>query len=163
MILGNFTAEILEFSRSQDEDPLDFSESLWDRTDSPKLDGLGVILPFRFTLVSRPWQQHVVLTLHTSHVQWDGISIPRLFSDFASIFNQTPLPPTTDFAQYSYYRAHKYKKKSIPISSFGASILTARRWRSHSHQMQNQQQQSNQMSPYGRSKESLCLPNYQQG
>lgn len=104
MILGNFDVEILEYSCSQEEDPLDFSESLWDRTGSPTLDGLGASLPFRFTLVSRPGQQHVVLTLQISHAQWDGISIPRLFSDFASIFNQTPLPPTSDFSQYSYHR-----------------------------------------------------------
>lgn len=105
MVLGNFKTEILEFSCSQEENPLEFTESLWDITDSPSLDDARASLPFRFTLVSHPGQQHVVLTLQISHAQWDGISIPRLFADFASIFNQTPLPPTSDFAQYSYHRA----------------------------------------------------------
>jgi amino acid adenylation domain-containing protein len=125
MILGNFDAEILEFSCSQNEDPLDFSESLWDRTDSPTLDGLGASLPFRFTLVSRPGQKHVVLTLQISHAQWDGISTPRLFSDFASIFNQTPLPPTTDFAQYSYHRAlpPQVQKEKHPDFQFWREYL----------------------------------------
>ncbi|KFY08363.1 hypothetical protein V492_06294 [Pseudogymnoascus sp. VKM F-4246] len=125
MILGNFDAEILEFTCSQDEDPLDFSEALWDKTDSPRIDGLGASLPFRFTLVSRPWQQHIVLTFQISHAQWDGISIHRLFSDFASIFNQTPLPPTSDFSQYSYQRAlpPQIQKENHPDFQFWREYL----------------------------------------
>lgn len=113
MVLGNLDARIREFHCSQEEDPLDFCQSLWHSTDSPKLDVLEGSLPFRFTLVSCHERQHVVLTLQISHAQWDGVSIPWLFSDFAAIYNQSPLLPTSDFAQYLYHRvssSHKPKK-----------------------------------------------------
>jgi hypothetical protein len=104
LVLADFDAKIREIRCWPEEEPLEVCKSLWDRTDWPTLDVMGGSLPVRFTLASRPGEQHVVLTIQISHAQWDGVSIPRLFSDFAAIYNQTPLPPTSDFAQYLYHR-----------------------------------------------------------
>ncbi|KAJ6078878.1 hypothetical protein N7467_008631 [Penicillium canescens] len=104
LVLADFDAKIREIQCWPEEEPLEVCKSLWDRTDWPTLNVMGGCLPVRFTLASRPGEQHVVLTIQISHAQWDGVSIPRLFSDFAAIYNQTPLPPTSDFAQYLYHR-----------------------------------------------------------
>lgn len=104
LVLTDCDAKLREIRCWPEEDPLEVCKSLWDGTDLPTLNVMGGSMPVRFTLVSCPGEEHVALTIQISHAQWDGVSIPRLFSDFAAIYNQTPLPPTSDFSRYVYHR-----------------------------------------------------------
>nr|5DIJ_A Chain A, TqaA [Penicillium aethiopicum] len=104
LVLANLDVKVREVQCWPGEDPMEVCKALWDGKDWPTLNVLGGSLPVRFTLVSCPGNEHVVLTIQISHSQWDGVSIPKLFSDFAAIYNQTPLPPTSDFAHYLYHR-----------------------------------------------------------
>ncbi|KAG0155453.1 hypothetical protein PDIDSM_1030 [Penicillium digitatum] len=104
LVLADIDVKVREIRCWPEEDPMEVCKSLWDGKDWPTLNVMGGSMPVRFTLVSRPGDEHVVLTIQISHSQWDGVSVPRLFSDFAAIYNQTPLPPTSDFAHYLYHR-----------------------------------------------------------
>ncbi|RHZ49214.1 nonribosomal peptide synthetase fmqA [Aspergillus thermomutatus] len=108
MVLEDFEAPFSNYTT--DRDPLEFCKSLW-QTDLAALDVMGR-LPVKFTLVSRSKEEHV-FTIQISHAQWDGVSIPRLFGDIAAIYNQTPLPPTTGFADYIYYRTSQDQSPSF--------------------------------------------------
>ncbi|KAL5363806.1 hypothetical protein BJX96DRAFT_178400 [Aspergillus floccosus] len=102
MVLGDFEPPFTKFNTNKD--PLEFCKALW-QTDLASLDFLGP-LPVKFTLVSRSEEDHV-FTIQVSHAQWDGVSIPHLFGDIATIYNQRQLPPTTNFSDYVYYRASR--------------------------------------------------------
>ncbi|EAW07086.1 nonribosomal peptide synthetase fmqA [Aspergillus clavatus NRRL 1] len=102
MVLGNVDAEIREYHCADGQEPLDLCRAQWECTELPELNVMAGSLPVKFSLISAP--QQVVLTIQISHAQWDGVSIPRLFGDFAALYNQTALPPTSDFSQYVYHR-----------------------------------------------------------
>lgn len=108
IVLDNLETPFTHYTT--DGDLLEFCKSLWER-DLAALDGLGR-LPCKFTLVSRSEQEHV-FTIQISHAQWDGVSIPRLFSDIAAIYNQIPLPSTTHFADYVYHRSSRDERPAF--------------------------------------------------
>ncbi|KAF7155563.1 hypothetical protein CNMCM5623_008105 [Aspergillus felis] len=128
MVLEGFEAPFTHYTT--DRDPLEFCKSLW-QADLAALDVLGE-LPVKFTLVSRSEDEHV-FTIQISHAQWDGVSIPRLFSDIAAIYNQTPLPSTTQFDDYIYHRSSRdespafhFWKQYLRGSSMPAPFPTTR-------------------------------------
>ncbi|GIJ83208.1 nonribosomal peptide synthase [Aspergillus pseudoviridinutans] len=102
MVLGNVDAEIREYHCADGQEPLDLCRVLWESIELPQLNDMEGSLPVKFSLISAP--QQVVLTIQISHAQWDGVSIPNLFGDFAALYNQIALPPTSDFSQYIYHR-----------------------------------------------------------
>ncbi|KAG2025230.1 hypothetical protein GB937_002991 [Aspergillus fischeri] len=94
-VLGNIQAPFRH--RQAKRDPLAQCRSQWE-TEMAQFDirdGLAV----SWTLFSNSPVDHV-FALQLSHAQWDGISIPYLFQDLAAAYNNTSLPPTSDFALY---------------------------------------------------------------
>ncbi|GFF57195.1 nonribosomal peptide synthetase 12 [Aspergillus udagawae] len=123
MVLGNVDAEIREYHCADGQEPLDLCRVQWESTELPQLNVMDGSLPVKFSLISAPEQ--VVLTIQISHAQWDGVSIPKLFGDFAALYNQTALSPTSDFSQYVYHRTapSEEAKEQDPTFQFWRDYL----------------------------------------
>ncbi|CAG8947178.1 unnamed protein product [Penicillium salamii] len=126
LVLANCDVQLREIRCWPDEDPLDVCKALWDSKDCADLVFVKGSMPVRFTLVSRPGDEHVILTIQISHAQWDGVSIPRLFGDLAAIYNETSLAPTSQFADYLYHLASTMADnvKENPTFSFWREYLS---------------------------------------
>ncbi|GFF52330.1 nonribosomal peptide synthase, putative [Aspergillus lentulus] len=79
-----------------------FAQQLWadDRSQFNILTGPAI----RFILVSGSGPNHI-FSIRISHAQWDGVSFPCLVHDLMAAYNGISLRPTSDFADYQYYRA----------------------------------------------------------
>ncbi|EAW08665.1 putative nonribosomal peptide synthase [Aspergillus clavatus NRRL 1] len=86
-----------------EDEPLPFAQQLWAR-DRSKFDILNGPAAF-FILVSQKSGDNHVFSIRISHAQWDGVSFSALVKDLAAAYNQSALPPTSDFASYQYHRA----------------------------------------------------------
>ncbi|KAE8155605.1 acetyl-CoA synthetase-like protein [Aspergillus tamarii] len=103
--------------RTSGQDLIAFSKSL-SREDSVLPVPLGA-LPFQLTLVSHGVSRHVLI-VRLSHAQYDGFSIPKLYTDLAAAYHGNGLSATTDF---SFHIQHRLLQKSTKAYQFWRGYL----------------------------------------
>jgi amino acid adenylation domain-containing protein/non-ribosomal peptide synthase protein (TIGR01720 family) len=71
------------------------------------------MLPFAFILLSHSAGVHHSLIFRVTHAQWDGVSLPELFTSLADAYHGKQLLPMTPLSTVFYYRALRDKTSSL--------------------------------------------------
>jgi hypothetical protein len=70
-------------------------------------------LPFAFILLSHASGTHHSLIFRVTHAQWDGVSLPELFSSLVDAYHGKQLLPVTPLSTVIYYRGVRDKTPSF--------------------------------------------------